>query len=241
MSEKNSFAESLVKLRKEKGMTQKDLAEKLNVSDKAISRWETGKNYPDIETLQQLSELLEVTINDMLKGDLRLVEKKSPYKKIIVLTVMVIFLIYMFPFYNWALVTSTNFYGARESSYLLFRGLPWHHVQVNHIVKTAEDAFSDLGLSADDAKNKYGVLGRYCIASDLYSDVVQEKHKLRILSVILNTYTSENAGYIWVCYDQEGLDDNGDLNMASKNAIALWGLEKDANGKWYVCDVKEGP
>lgn len=51
MTEKNSFGESLVEFRKAKGMTQKDLAEKLNVSDKAISRWETGKNYPDIETL----------------------------------------------------------------------------------------------------------------------------------------------------------------------------------------------
>jgi transcriptional regulator with XRE-family HTH domain len=42
-------------LRKEKGMTQKQLSEKLNVSDKAISRWETGRGFPDIESLQALS------------------------------------------------------------------------------------------------------------------------------------------------------------------------------------------
>lgn len=240
MSDKNSFAESLVKLRKEKGMTQKDLSEKLNVSDKAISRWENGKNYPDIETLQQLAELLDVTINDLLKGNLKLVNKKSPYKKVIVLTLVVVFLIYMFPFYNWASVTSTNFYGAKESSYLLFRGLPSHYMQINRIVDTAEEAFSDLGLSVDEAKTKYGVLGRYSITSD-YSDVVKEKHNLRILSVILNTYTSEYAGYIWVRYDQEGFDDKGDLSMGSENATALWCLEKGVNDEWYVCDIKEGP
>lgn len=46
MADKNDFAEALVRLRKEREMTQKDLAMKLNVSDKAVSRWETGKNYP---------------------------------------------------------------------------------------------------------------------------------------------------------------------------------------------------
>ena len=240
MTDKNNFGESLAKMRKEKGMTQKELGEKLNVSDKAISRWETGKNYPDIETLQRLAELLEVTTNDLLKGDLKIVKKKSPRKKVIVLTIMVLILIYMFPFYNWVSVTSTNFYGAKESSYLLFRGLPSHYMQVNKIINTAEEAFSDLGLSVEDAKKKYGVLGRYCITSE-YSDVVQEEHNLKIWSVILNTHTSEYAGYIWVCYEQEGFDDKGELSMGSENATALWCLEKGANDEWYVCDVKEGP
>lgn len=240
MTEKNSFADSLAKFRKEKGMTQKELAEKLNVSDKAVSRWETGKNYPDIDTLHRLSELLEVTINDILKGDLRLVKKRSPYKKIIVATVIMILLVYMFPFYNWSSVTNTNFYGAKEASYLLFRGMPWHYMQVNNIFTTAEEAFSDLGLTKEEAKKKYGELGRYCITSD-YADVVQEKHNLRIWSVMLDTYTSENLGYIWVCYDQEGLDDKGELSMGSGKAIALWCLEKKANGEWYVCAIKEGP
>ena len=45
------FGKMIVRLRKEKGMTQKQLAEMLNVSDKAVSRWENGKNYPDIETM----------------------------------------------------------------------------------------------------------------------------------------------------------------------------------------------
>ena len=46
------FGKFLCQLRKEKGLTQLQLAEKLNVTDKAISRWETGKNYPDIEIFE---------------------------------------------------------------------------------------------------------------------------------------------------------------------------------------------
>lgn len=55
-------------LRKEKNMTQKQLAEKINVSDKAISRWETGRGYPDIESLEALSNSFSVSINELLYG-----------------------------------------------------------------------------------------------------------------------------------------------------------------------------
>lgn len=57
------------KLRKEKGLTQKQMAEKLNVSDKAVSRWETGKGYPDIETLSAISGVFDISINELLLGE----------------------------------------------------------------------------------------------------------------------------------------------------------------------------
>lgn len=55
--------------RKEKQMTQKDLANKIGVTDKAISRWETGKGYPDIEILPSLSNALSVTLTELLNGE----------------------------------------------------------------------------------------------------------------------------------------------------------------------------
>lgn len=58
----------IASLRKENNLTQKQLAEKLNVSDKAISRWETGKGYPDIESLLALSNIFSVSINELLCG-----------------------------------------------------------------------------------------------------------------------------------------------------------------------------
>lgn len=62
------FGKFLYQLRKEKGLTQMQLAEKLNVTDKAISRWETVKNYPDIEMFKSLSNILDVSISELLEG-----------------------------------------------------------------------------------------------------------------------------------------------------------------------------
>lgn len=62
------FGRFISELRKEKGMTQLQLAEKLNVTDKAVSRWETGKNFPDIEIFADLSNILEVSVSELLEG-----------------------------------------------------------------------------------------------------------------------------------------------------------------------------
>jgi DNA-binding XRE family transcriptional regulator len=59
-------------LRHEKNMTQKQLADKMNISDKAISKWERGLGCPDVSLLAELSSILEVNIEEMLKGDLSL-------------------------------------------------------------------------------------------------------------------------------------------------------------------------
>ena len=60
--------EFISQLRKEHNLTQKQLAEKLHVSDKAISRWETGKGYPDVSSLLALSEFFDVSVNELLAG-----------------------------------------------------------------------------------------------------------------------------------------------------------------------------
>jgi transcriptional regulator with XRE-family HTH domain len=52
--------------RKEKGLTQKQLAEQLHVSDKAVSKWERGLNYPDIALLKPLSEILDMSIAQLI-------------------------------------------------------------------------------------------------------------------------------------------------------------------------------
>lgn len=55
--------------RKAKGMTQKALAEKLGVSDKTVSRWENGNYMPDLSMLKPLSEVLEISLNELLSGE----------------------------------------------------------------------------------------------------------------------------------------------------------------------------
>ena len=61
-------SENLVKLRKEKKWTQLELAEKLNYSNKAISRWEKGEVLPDVETLNQLSELYGIELSELFEN-----------------------------------------------------------------------------------------------------------------------------------------------------------------------------
>lgn len=55
--------------RKEQGMTQAVLAEKLGISDRAISKWETGKSMPDSGIMLDLCELLKITVNELLSGE----------------------------------------------------------------------------------------------------------------------------------------------------------------------------
>lgn len=64
----NDFGNMLYKLRKEKGWTQSELADKLGISNQAVSKWETGDSFPDSALLVPLSELFGVTIDALLKG-----------------------------------------------------------------------------------------------------------------------------------------------------------------------------
>ncbi len=58
---------NIAKFRKHRGLTQAELAGMLNYSDKAVSKWERGESVPDVVTLVSLAEVLEVTVNDLLR------------------------------------------------------------------------------------------------------------------------------------------------------------------------------
>ncbi len=66
----NKTGKLIYELRTQKGLTQKQLAEQLNVSDRTISKWERGIGYPDISLVLAVSELLEVDISSLLVGEL---------------------------------------------------------------------------------------------------------------------------------------------------------------------------
>lgn len=68
---------NLIYLRKQHKMTQLDLSKKLNYSDKAISRWEKGEVMPDIETIQNLSEIYNIEIEDIFKENLAEVQSNQ--------------------------------------------------------------------------------------------------------------------------------------------------------------------
>lgn len=80
------FSEKLQELRKSRGLTQEELAENLFVSRTAVSKWESGRGYPGIESLKAISEFFSVSIDDLLSGEriLSIAEndKKNSIRKI---------------------------------------------------------------------------------------------------------------------------------------------------------------
>ena len=78
MNEKN-LGNTISKLRKEKNMTQQELAEKLNITDKAVSKWERGLSYPDITSISKLAKILDVDsayLIDLCKKE----DSKNPFQ-----------------------------------------------------------------------------------------------------------------------------------------------------------------
>ena len=63
------FGEFIATIRKEKGWTQAELAEKISVTDKAVSRWERGLGFPDINTIKPLADVLEVSVLEIMQSE----------------------------------------------------------------------------------------------------------------------------------------------------------------------------
>ena len=76
------FSEKLQLLRKNKGLTQEELAERLGVSRQAVAKWESGQVYPDIFNLIQISDLMNVSVDYLVKDQdcaVRVVSDQAVY------------------------------------------------------------------------------------------------------------------------------------------------------------------
>ena len=69
-----NIGETISFFRKKKGMTQNELAEKMNVTDKAVSKWERNLSCPDINTISKLADILDVSVEELLQA------KKQDYE-----------------------------------------------------------------------------------------------------------------------------------------------------------------
>ena len=92
--------------RKEKKLTQKELADMFNIGDKAVSKWERGENAPDISNLNKLADILEVNVSDILNGEecqndvnvdaIKYYNRKTKHKYLKILVVIVTLLVTTF-------------------------------------------------------------------------------------------------------------------------------------------------
>lgn len=100
---KENISKNIASLRKEKGITQAELAEALNYSDKSVSKWERGEGIPDILVIYKIAEIFEVTVNDIICDEVVIKEKsKKPHltNRIIIplLSVGLVFLVFSLVF-----------------------------------------------------------------------------------------------------------------------------------------------
>ena len=80
----NAVASNIAKYRKYHKLTQASLAEKLNYSDKAVAKWESGESLPDAYVLYQISQIFGITLNDLLSEKKRVKMPVSKFKSVIV-------------------------------------------------------------------------------------------------------------------------------------------------------------
>lgn len=116
---KKNIAKNISELRKASGMTQAQLAESLNYSDKSVSKWERGDGVPDVVVLQKMAELFGITLNDFIGENTPRLPRRKPYltNRIIIpiLSVGLSFLVASVIFFILRLFDIWN-----EGSWLLF-------------------------------------------------------------------------------------------------------------------------
>lgn len=85
--QKQTLGQKIAELRKEKGMTQLELANQLNITDKAVSKWERDISCPDINTFPKIAEILGVSVDELLKSS-KAADNENEKSKEIVDTVL---------------------------------------------------------------------------------------------------------------------------------------------------------
>lgn len=190
------FNEKLQTLRKAKGLTQEDLAEILFVSRTAVSKWESGRGYPSIDSLKDISEFFSVSIDDLLSGDkiISIAEKenKSNMRRLCeslfgildLFSVMLIFLP-LYPETINGFIYSVNFLQYKESPFynivvywILFVSLFISGIVKVVTTKTGNEKYNKILTKASVAIN---------ILAVLYLMVTRQVYAVIILFVLLIT------------------------------------------------------
>ena len=79
MPDQKKMGEFISEMRRNKGVTQRDMAEALSISDKTVSKWETGRGIPDVSLMLPLCDFLDISVNELLAGE-RLSKESYPEK-----------------------------------------------------------------------------------------------------------------------------------------------------------------
>ena len=92
---RKNFANNLIYYRKANGLTQLELANLLNYSDKAVSKWERGESFPDVYTLTEISRIIGVTPNDLLSERIKTVKHPKDIQTKLIICLLSIALVWL--------------------------------------------------------------------------------------------------------------------------------------------------
>lgn len=199
MEEKNDVGKIIAQARKKKKFTQQDLARLLNVSDKTISAWETGKNYPDLGVIKNISKYLDIDLISILAD-----EKSNTLKKVLktLLIVLIIAFIFFFIYFGIYFVNNYNKIKVYEvkldsKEYVLENGLIIDSLD-NTIISLGE--IINLPIDKFDVTlydNGHEIVSKYNYDYIYYVDDVELNNlSLEISYVVNNEKISENFDLI---------------------------------------------
>jgi transcriptional regulator with XRE-family HTH domain len=111
----------LYKLRKDQGLTQKDISLMTNVTAQAVSKWERGESIPDIEVLEKLSLLYKISINELISGEKKELLKDTALRRNVMSLILsvFVFLVYLFPY---VVVRTPDFFPGIDEVGITFKG-----------------------------------------------------------------------------------------------------------------------
>ena len=230
----------IAELRKEKKLTQIDLANKLGITDRAISKWENGRGLPDLSLLTPLCEILDVSINELLSGS-RL-DKKDYQEKlekniidaidytdkkirktkkifIIILSVIIMFIALFMVMYG------IDINRMRNNKSVIFS--TWGYSYVPPIDLKEEEiklAITDYLIQKGDSEPKHNDNEKTFVSMRIY--LIEEKEKDKHYNI-----------YAWVL-DEKYYLENDEIKQDSSSSIPYKFVVKSVDGKFSVTDSR---
>ena len=255
------FGPFLSEQRKQKNMTQTELAEKLHVSTAAVSKWERGKCLPELSKLEDIAEVLGISVLEVMQcrispepvaveavketyaqtASLSRKQHRASVLRWVAVTaagaaVLGLLLVSRyFPLWHIAQVWWPSYFTTGEITQLSYIGSAEDRAIAAQVLEKAEAAFGDVTTPYGDLEKAYGALSRYATAAE--RGAASESHSLELWSA----HFSSTNGTMWVYYSKEAFDETGATICGSWHIPALWYLEKTVDGTWEVTAIKEHP
>ncbi len=227
----------IAELRKEKKMTQIDLANKLGITDRAISKWENGRGLPDLSLLTPLCEILDVSINELLSGSrldkkdyqekleeniintIDYTDKKTKKIFIIILSVIIVFIALFMVMYG------IDINRMRNNKPVIFSTWGYSYVPPIDLKEDEiELAITDYLIQKGDSEPKHNDNEKTFVSMRIY--LIEEKERDKHYNI-----------YAWVLEEKHYLE-NDEIKQDSGSSIPYKFVVKSVDGKFSVTDSK---